>query len=677
MMVVKFCVVCLGVFAAFLLYDWIDPVDLSAIDNTSRVVKAEDGDWLYAQTNTEEKWRFPASVQKLDPGYIRMLLAFEDQRFYDHIGVDPLAMMRALSQMIIHHKIVSGGSTITMQLARLLEPKRRTLWAKMREMVRAFQLEWHYSKEEILAAYLTLTPYGGNVEGVVAASMHYFGKLPAALSAAQSALLVSLPQSPERNRPDKSVQRATDARNKVLKIAKEKSVISQTIYQQAIAVTPSRKIWTYPRYAPHLSQKLLSGASLLDKEIRTTLNSSVQRQLEQWARSKSDMLGKGTTMAVMVVRNTDASIEAYLGSHDMFSHQVSGYVDMIEAIRSPGSTLKPFIYALGFEKHLIHPNTLILDRETRFGDYMPHNFSHLYNGEVTVAYALKHSLNIPAVKILHKVGAGEFVERLARSAGKVKIPENSATLPIALGGIGVTMAQITQLYVILARGGASERIHYLPTAKKSDTPLYFCDQKAARMTTAILRSIPAPEGFVDSQKQIAYKTGTSYGYRDAWTFAYDKSHTVAVWVGKPDNATQLKRTGRKTAAPLAFEVFALLENLTPRQFWKWPDSYLGNSVPSGLAYFEPYENLDTQKQFKMLYPQNNARYRSADCSDAVVEVKVEDGKMPYSWYIDGEPRTIERSTALLSFGYGAHHITVIDESGERIIRTIWVDKPDC
>jgi penicillin-binding protein 1C len=677
MVTIRLLLISAGVFAAFLFYDWIDPVDLSAANKTSRVVKAEDGSWLYAQTNREEKWRFPVEVKRLDPGYVRMLLAFEDQRFYRHIGVDPLAMMRAISQMIVHQKIVSGGSTITMQLARLLEPKRRTLWAKMREILCAFQLEWHYSKEKILAAYLTLTPYGGNVEGVVAASMHYFGKLPAALSAAESALLVSLPQSPERNRPDKSIEKATEARNKVLKIAKEKGVISRTIYEQALVLTPPRITQSYPRYAPHLSQKLLSRTPQSDKEIKTTLDSSLQQQLEQWARSKSDMLGKGTTLAVLVVRNRDASIEAYLGSHDMFSSQVSGYVDMIQALRSPGSTLKPFIYALGFEKHLIHPNTLILDRETRFGDYMPHNFSHQYSGEVTVAYALQHSLNIPAVKILRKVGAREFVERISHCAGKVKTPKNSATLPIALGGIGITMFQITQLYVTLANGGKSKQIHYLPKIRKGSAFLYCCDQKAAKMTTSILRRIPAPEGFIDSRKQIAYKTGTSYGYRDAWTFAYDRTHTVGVWVGKPDNSTQLKRTGRKTAAPLALEVLALLESLGPRQIWEWPDSYLGNSVPSGLAHFDPRESLRADKRLTMLYPRDNARFKSADCSDTVVEVKVEDGKMPYYWYIDGEPRAIKRSSTLLTFKYGAHIITVIDDNGERITRTIWVDKPEC
>ena len=299
---------------------------------------------------------------------------------------------------------------------------------------------------------------------------------------------------------------------------------------------------------------------------------------------------------MLVVRNKDAAVEAYLGSHDMFSTRVPGHVDMVQAIRSPGSTLKPFIYALGFEKHVIHPNTLILDRETRFGDYMPHNFSYTYSGEVTAAYALKYSLNIPAVKILQKVGVTEFVERISQCAGGVQIPKSRATLPVALGGVGLSMIQITQLYVALANGGKTHPIHTLQEENSSRVILSLSSQKAAQMTTAILRDIPPPEGFTDTQNQIAYKTGTSYGYRDAWTVAYTRDYTVAVWVGKPNNGTQLKQTGRKSAAPLAFEVFALLENLLPQKSWEWSTSYLDKSVPPGLVRLDSPQSPQQTKQ---------------------------------------------------------------------------------
>ena len=665
-----------GICLPLLLLDHLYPVDLSASKKVSRVVVAEEGGWLYAQTSPDEKWRFPVELNRLDPSYLRMQLAFEDHRYYSHFGVDPLAMLRAVMQMITQGRIVSGGSTITMQLARLLEPKSRTLSHKLQEILRAMQMEWHYSKQEILAAYLTLTPYGGNVEGVVGASMHYFGKLPASLSAAESALLVSLPQSPERNRPDRSAKNAAAARNKVLLVAKKQGIITERVYHQAIAQPVPTESSPFPRHAPHLSQRVLSENSG-ERLLRTTLDAGLQKQLERWARSKASVLGRDTTLAAMVVRNRDAAVVAYLGSHDMFSRQVSGYMDMTGAIRSPGSTLKPFIYALGIEKHLIHPNTVIRDEETRFGDYMPRNFSYQYSGDVTVAYALQHSLNIPAVKVLQRIGAEEFADHLVRSAGKIHIPRKRSTLPVALGGIGITMKQLAQLYLALANGGESHAIHCDPADKERGRVVSFCGSSAAKMTTAVLRRVPRPDGFVDLSRQIAYKTGTSYGYRDAWTFAYNASYTVAVWIGKPANASQLGRTGRNTAAPMAFEIFALLESLLPQESWGWPASYLGNTVPPGLAYFDDRKSDNSASKPRMLYPRDNDRFRSADCSDVLVEVKVEQGTEPYFWYIDGEAKKIERSDVTLPFGFGAHRITVIDSRGKSVTRSIWVDRPEC
>jgi penicillin-binding protein 1C len=674
----KVCTVCLFLaFISFLLYDHLNPVDLSTLKQTSRVVKADDGSWLYAQINAEHKWRFPVDVTMLDPGYLDMLLAFEDRNFYAHPGLDFLAMGRALSQLIIHRKIVSGGSTITMQLARLLDPKPRTIRAKLTEILRAFQLEWHYSKEEILSAYLTLTPYGSNVEGVVGASMRYFGKLPRSLSAGESALLVSLPQSPERNRPDRHLENAINARNKVLKIAWDKELINQFEYQQAIEQTPPTKLKKYPRHAPHLAQKILSNPKIPQKEIATTLNRLLQKQLEVWARGKAETLAKDTTIALLMIRNRDASVQAYLGSHDMFSQNVSGYVDMIQAVRSPGSTMKPFIYAFGFDDHFIHPNTLILDQETRFGDYMPHNFSNTYTGEVTVAYALQHSLNIPAVKILQKVGTEAFVNKISAYTGKLRVPKKRATLPVALGGVGISMWQLSQLYVALANSGRADPIHYLKIPESTTAPQKLCDKKSAKMTTAILREVPAPEGFVDTHHQIAYKTGTSYGYRDAWAIAYSKEYTVAVWVGKPNNATQSRLTGRSTAAPLAFEAFALLQTLIPQNNWQWSPRYLGNEVPLGLTYFDKESHNHARQQLAMVYPLDNARFRNAGCGNTLVEIKVEHGLKPYYWYIDGNPKEISQTSTTIPFDYGAHTITIIDTKGATITRNIWVDKPEC
>jgi len=654
------------------LVGWIYPVDSSMLKDTSRVVYADDDSWLYAKTNDGGKWRFEADIDTLDPSFIATLIAYEDQRFYSHLGVDPLAMGRAVWQLLSNGRVVSGGSTITMQLARLLHPKARTISSKLLEIIHAIQLEWQYSKDEILSAYLTITPYGGNIEGIVAGSMRYFGKEPHTLSASQTALLVALPKSPERNRPDKHLKHSVEARDKVLSIAKSKSIISEYEYLQATATLPPTKLHRYPRHAPHISQKLVS----IHQYTATTIDRTLQTQLEQWAHLKGSSLAKDTTIALLVVRNSDASIQAYLGSHDMFSRRVSGYVDMTRAIRSPGSTLKPFIYTLGFQKHIIHPNTLILDQETRFGDYLPHNFSNRFNGEVNLKYALQNSLNIPAVKILQKIGAKEFVSHLSSLIGALKIPQKRVTLPVALGGLGISMWQLTQLYVALANRGTAKSLHYLKTPHIDSQAIKLYDAKSTQMTTAILRQTPAPTGFVNSDDQIAYKTGTSYGYRDTWTIAYNSQYTVALWVGKPNNAIQLKLTGRDTAAPMAFEVFSILYTLLPQKSWNWSANYLGSSVPDGLKHFDT-DIRQSRDRFGFVYPREGSRYRSASCSEAIVEVKIRGGVAPYYWYIDGTEREVTAHTINLPFTHGAHTINIIDSDGDRINRDIWVDRPEC
>jgi len=663
----------LGVlFYSFLLYDYLYPIDISASLNTSRVVKGKNNTWLYAKTNNEDKWRFRVDVKKLDKNFVQMLLNFEDKNFYSHYGVDILALFRATSQLIQNGRVVSGASTITMQVARLLKPKARTVGSKLIEILNAFQLEYHYSKDEILAIYLTLAPYGANVEGVVSASMRYFAKEPHSLTASQSALLVALPKSPEHNRPDKHLKNAIKARDRVLKMALKKGLINSYEYKESSAIVPSIKLNRYPRYAPHLSTKVLQISK--KKEIQTTINVELQKQLEIWAKSKSYMLAKNTTLALLVVNNSTASIEAYLGSHNMFSKNVSGFVDMVQAVRSPGSTLKPFIYALGFQKHLIHPATNILDVESRFGDYMPHNFSYSYKGEVSIAYALQYSLNIPAVKVLQKVGVLEFVSSLERVTQKLQIPKNRATLPVALGGIGMSLWQLAELYTTLANGGKSKHLHYLLDIEKDKLNLY--DYNSCKMVTSILREVPAPKGFINQNNHIAYKTGTSYGYRDSWAMAYSKEYTVALWVGKPNNATQLKLTGLNTAAPLAFEVFSLLNSIAPLKHWNWRVGGYSNA-PKALKNFDNPNSYERKNRLKFIYPIKNSRYRSAGCENVLVKIKVTNGEMPYSWYIDNKAIDVKYKSTTLPFAYGGHTITIIDNNGDVISRDIWVDEPEC
>lgn len=654
------------------------PPDFTKLSDLSPIVKDRDDRWLYAATNADEKWRFRADLTRMDPKFIEMLLNFEDRRFYGHSGMDPIAMSRAVWQMLSRGRVVSGGSTITMQLARLLEPKKRSIVSKITEIFRAFQIEARMNKSEILSAYLTLAPYGGNIEGVTAASIRYFGKLPSSLSAAESALLISLPQSPERNRPDRHPEQAEKNRKKVLTISKESGIISKTIYAQALQVPIPRELRPFPRHAPHLSSKLAGRRGLGREEaVKTTINRDLQISLERWAKNKDKTLPAGATIAVLVLRNDDSSVAAYLGSHYLFSRKVPGFVDMLSAVRSPGSALKPFIYAMAFEKHLLHPNTIVSDEQTRFGDYVPHNFTNGFTGEVTAADALKSSLNIPAVKILERMGAGEFVESLESLCGRVCIPGGKATLPVALGGIGISMLQMGQLYAALANGGSAYALRYLDENAGSQRPKKLISPKAAKMTTAILRSLPEPEGFIDNAKNIAYKTGTSYGFRDAWTAAYDKSHTVIVWTGRPDNSPLPKRSGRRAAAPLAYEVFTIVNEAEAHSNWGWPHNYLGGEVPQGLKYFEAPKKRKSSGGISLLYPADGTRFKSAECSDVYIGIKAQNGSRPYYWHIDGEAMEISGASATLPFGHGAHRITVMDSNGDMASSDIWVERPEC
>ena len=661
-----------------LIADRFYPIALSPMGDLSRAVTAaegEEGGWLYATTNRTQKWRFRANPSRIDPLYLSMLRVVEDQRFDRHPGIDPLAMTRALGQWIVSGHIRSGGSTLTMQLARLLEPKPRTLRSKIIEMIRALQLELHHTKAELLTAYLTLTPFGGNVEGIVAASWRYFGKLPTSLSPAQAALLVALPRSPERLRPDRHPEAAHTARDRVLRKALTHGLLTPALYREALREPLPRTLHPFPRYAPHLAQHLLHRFPR-QSMIPTTLERPLQIQLESWAKLKGESLPKGATFALLLVRNRDSAVLAWLGSHAMFSPRTAGYIDMLRIPRSPGSTLKPFVYGMAFEQHRLHPNTRITDRQTRFGDYLPHNYSRTYTGEVTVAYALAHSLNIPAVKVLHAVGAPSFVARLGSVTGKLQLSGREATLPVILGGLGIRPVQLAQLYVALANGGAARPIHTQPVASEPPASRRLLSPEAARMVTAILRQIPPPEGHIDPHDQIAFKTGTSYGYRDLWTAAYTREYTAIIWIGRPDNAPLPRSSGLERAAPLAFDAFDLTRALLPGRGWSQEPSAIGLTPPEGLRYYDRNAH-EERTPLSFVRPAPHARFRSAGCHDVTVEAVVTDGKPPYIWYLDGLHKKVHTPRTTFRLQEGAHTLTVIDQAGATITRDIWVDRAEC
>ena len=389
------------------------PVPGLADVELSALVLDRNGRLLRAYATTEGRWRLPATVNEVDPRFVEMLQTYEDRHFQKHWGVDPLAMMRAAVQFIGNGRVISGGSTLTMQVARLLEPRdQRTLGAKLRQVVRAIEIEHSLSKDEVLSLYLTLAPYGGNLEGIRAASLAYFGKEPKKLSLAEAALLVALPQSPELRRPDRSVHAARAARDRVLdRIVKAGRIPADEVaFAKLDAVASGRR--PMPALAPHAADQAIAARPLL-KVHRLTIDAGLQKNLEDLARVRAKALGPKLSVAILAVDNATGEVLARVASSDYFDEVRAGQVDMTDALRSPGSALKPFIYGLAFEDGIAHPETMIEDRPVRYGAYAPENFDLTFQGTVTARRALQLSLNVPAVALLDGVGTNRLNARIS------------------------------------------------------------------------------------------------------------------------------------------------------------------------------------------------------------------------------------------------------------------------
>ncbi|MGB6352270.1 MAG: penicillin-binding protein 1C, partial [Pseudolabrys sp.] len=459
----------------------------------SHVVLDREGRLLRAYATNEGRWRLPVTVKDVDPRFLRLLYAYEDKRFYDHYGVDGAALTRAAVQLATRGHIVSGGSTITMQVARLLEPREhRSLLAKLRQIVRAFELEHALGKEGVLSLYLTLAPYGGNLEGIRAASLAYFGKEPLKLSLAEAALLVALPQSPESRRPDRYPDVARAARDRVLARAASAGIVPPDEIGRAKSQPIPRERKQLPMLAPHAADQVVSREP--DRRVhRLTIDLPLQSTLQDLARERARSLGADISVAILAADNVTGEVRARVASADYFDARRAGQVDMTSALRSPGSTLKPFIYGLGFEDGLIHPETLIDDIPVRYGGYTPENFDQTFQGTVTVRRALQLSLNVPAIAVLGKVGVNRLSARLSQTGAALVLPQGEAPgLAMGLGGVGVRLSDLVMLYSGLARLGAA-----LPLSERQGTPVEnprrLLDPVAAWYIGNILIGAPSPE----------------------------------------------------------------------------------------------------------------------------------------------------------------------------------------
>jgi penicillin-binding protein 1C len=666
------CLVCVA-FGAWAIS--LGPLPMEKARRVSTTVVDRNGKLLRAYAMADGRWRLPVDAGKdVDPTYLNLLLAYEDQRFRSHVGVDPLALARAAGQLITRGHIVSGGSTITMQLARLMEPRReRSLYAKLRQIVRALELEHGLNKDQILNLYLALAPYGGNLEGIRAASIAYFGKEPKRLSLAEAALLVALPQSPETRRLDRYPVAARAGRDRVLDRMVEEHRISQEEAAQAKAVPVPRMRKPMPILAPHSANQAV--ATTKDAPlIRLTLDSNLQKVLEPLARDRAVALGPNISVAIIVVDNESGDVLARVGSADYFDETRAGQVDMTRALRSPGSTLKPFIYGLAFEDGFVHPESLIDDRPIRFGSYAPENFDLTYQGTVPIRKALQLSLNVPAIALLDRVGSGRLAARLRQAGANLVLPKDEAPgLAMGLGGVGVTLQDLALLYSGLPRLGTTKPLREI-IGDKNDArePLRLMDRVAAWDVGNVLLGTPPPENA--PHNRIAFKTGTSYGYRDAWSVGFDGRMTIGVWVGRPDGAPVPGLIGRNAAAPILFDAFAR-GGKVPAALPRPPKGALvasNTKLPLPLRRFRPLGELvrtGGEQALHIQFPPDGSRIdldRSGDAGASAMPVRVSGGVLPITMLVNG--MTVgeidgRRQRLIDPPGPGFARLTVIDATG--------------
>ncbi len=634
---------------------------------TSPEVTDRNGLLLRAYTVADGRWRLAVTPDQVDPFFVQLLLAYEDKRFYQHNGVDPRALLRAAWDALTTGQVTSGGSTLTMQVARLLEDSGTgRLQGKLRQIRLALALERRLSKQDILALYLHLAPYGGNVEGIRAATLAYFGKEPRRLTPAEAALLVAIPQSPETRRPDRAQANATAARARVLARATRDGLIDEGQAQAALTEPVPGTRRPFPAFAPHLSDRVVASGP----DHRTTLDRDLQASLERLAADTVAGQGERLQVAIVVADHATGEILASVGSAAYEGGLRQGFVDMTQAPRSPGSTLKPLVYGLAFDNGLAHPETLIDDVPRDFNGYRPQNFDRQFRGSIRVREALQLSLNLPVVELTEALGPAKLLQALDRAGVKFSLPTGQPGLAVALGGIGVTLTDMVQLYAAIARGGQAQPLHWQPDAPEEGQRVL--TPSSAWQVGDILAGLAPPPGAPENR--LAYKTGTSYGHRDAWALGFDGAHVVGVWMGRPDGTPVPGVFGADLAAPVLFQAFARLKpDLAPQPAAPPETLLVANAqLPqplrrfrSRLAAFQPEAEGPA-----IGFPPDGAE---VELLPEGLMVRVEGGEAPFTWLANGTPVATgaeTREMMLDALGRGFITLSVIDALGRSARATV-------
>ena len=652
------------------------PPPLQRLQRASPVVLDRHGVWLRALPAEQGRWRLRADLDRVDPVFVRRLIALEDARFYLHPGVDPLSVLRAAAGDLAAGRIRSGGSTLTMQLARRLQPRPRTFNAKLIESARALQLDALLGKQRVLADYLTLTPYGGDLEGVRAASLAYFGHEPSSLSDAEQALLIALPQAPEARRPDRHPAAARAARSHILARLQAAHLITPAA--RALAETeplPHRQ--SLPALAWQVSGQLARRAKPDQPNVVSTLDAGLQARLEAMARRTAITQGPTTSVAVLVVEVKSRAVRAAVGSAGL--DRPGGWIDATRALRSPGSALKPFIYAMAFESGVAAPDTKVDDAPTVYGGYRPRDFDRSFHGQVTAREALQQSLNVPAVHMLAAVGPSVFEQRLRAVGVEVTRPKANLAAPslaLALGGEGVRLRDVAALYVALGDGGVAKPLAWTEVEAASrphELGVRLVRAEAAEQVLDILRQSPPPAGRMspllgEGAARLAFKTGTSYGFRDAVAAGVGGGYAVVVWTGRPDGGGRPGMTGREAALPLLFEVFDLLQaSSSPAA----PETL--HVAPSALQQMAGMDDAPP----RLVFPPDGARLQLDRFGASGPGLALAAQGREVRWYVDGAPVALDHATGQTIWrplSPGFYRLEAVDAAQRRVVARVQVER---
>jgi penicillin-binding protein 1C len=632
------------------------PPPLMRIERASPVVLDRHG---------EGRWRLRANLDRIDPVFLRRVIALEDARFYLHPGVDPMAAMRAAAGDLVARRIRSGGSTLTMQLARRLDPQPRTFAAKLAESVRALQLDATLGKRQVLADYLTLTPYGGNLEGVRAASLAWFGHEPNHLSDGEQALLIALPQAPEARRPDRHPKAARAARARIL-----------ARLQAAHLIAPDARAFAEAEPLPHRTPlpalawlaagQIAKQAKAGQPDVTSTLDAPLQARVEAMARQVAVAQGATTSAAVLVVEVKSRAVRAAVGSAGL--DRPGGWVDATRALRSPGSALKPFVYGMAFESGIAAPDTKVGDTPSTYDGYRPRDFDRAFHGEVTARQALQMSLNVPAVQMLAAVGPSVFEQRLRAVGVDWRRPKSELAAPslaLALGGEGVRLRDLAMLYAALADNGLSKPLAWTEVdaaARTKTLGVLLISPDAAAQVLDILSHTPPPAGraspLIGSGPKLAFKTGTSYGFGDAVAAGVGEGYVVVVWTGRPDGGGRAGMTGRAAALPLMFDVFDLLQTTSRPSA---PETL--HIAPDAMQQMASQDDAPP----RLLFPPDGARLQVDDFGPKAPGLALSALGLRPRWYVDGvsvASNTATGQTLWRPPGPGFYRLSAVDLNGK-------------